>query len=256
VERKAKSRIPNRESRIAAFTLIELLVVVAVLALLAALLLPALQSARESAKTSYCANNLKQISLAVYLYASDFDDALIPVGYQDNFDSGFFHAWYSATTTGAPLGSEAGWLAYYISKNPGLAFGRIPTARCPSHLNFRPSNNEGSYAMSHYTAWTPLFWGTAQRWPKLKALKNPSAHIYMADNRRNPGYANWDDPNSGSFYSVNWNNFNNRRHKGGCNFLFYDGHVEWWSAERHTVAAVGDWTQHPFYKALVVNNQF
>jgi prepilin-type N-terminal cleavage/methylation domain-containing protein/prepilin-type processing-associated H-X9-DG protein len=58
------------------FTLIELLVVIAIMAILAGILFPVLASARESARCTRCISNLRQLSMALQMYASDNDGAI------------------------------------------------------------------------------------------------------------------------------------------------------------------------------------
>lgn len=71
--RSVKLAVLTRNPR-NAFTLIELLVVIAIIALLAAILFPVFGRARENARRSACASNMKQVSLGVMQYVQDFDE--------------------------------------------------------------------------------------------------------------------------------------------------------------------------------------
>lgn len=77
--KKARDVITHR-LRHTAFTLVELLVVIAIIAILVGVLLPALGSAREAARTTLCLTQMRQIELASTLYADDYDGSFIDAG--------------------------------------------------------------------------------------------------------------------------------------------------------------------------------
>ena len=75
---------PCQQNRDWGFTLIELLVVISIIALLAALLLPTLAMAKQKGQQTVCLNNVRQLTLAVLMYADENDDTLPPTAYNDS----------------------------------------------------------------------------------------------------------------------------------------------------------------------------
>ena len=116
-EKRREKRFKNRKN----FTIIELLVVIAIIAILAAMLLPALNSAREKGQAIRCVNNKKQAIQSEQMYAGDNSDFYVGYIAQSDTTSGL----WSAIITGSYLNS----VGKYEQKAGYLP---LDSVRCPS----------------------------------------------------------------------------------------------------------------------------
>lgn len=139
----------NRPTRVRrGFTLVELLVVIAIIGILIALLLPAVQAAREAARRNQCLNNLKQLGLALHNYMNAVGAlppaCILKVGQvSDTFS---VQARILPYIEQASLQNLIDWRLSW-SLQPNVARTRVPTFLCPSEINDRPAVQQ---SMTHY----------------------------------------------------------------------------------------------------------
>ena len=190
-----------------AFTLIELLVVIAIIAVLASLLLPVLGRARESARSAQCLSQLRQIGLAVRLYADDHEDEF-PRSQHSAFSFG-------QATWGRAIAEQ---LAVKSTTWTNLLRG---VYHCPSDRRSAP----WSYGQNVYFELNPDnddYVGAPKTWRRLGSIPNPSATLLHAETTGSVDHI------MPQFWmsAADATDVDQRRHKSRSNYNFVDGHSE------------------------------
>lgn len=184
------------------FTLIELLVVIAIIAILAAILFPVFSRAREKARQTSCLSNVKQIGLAMMMYAQDYDECYMVVDHVTGYD------W---------------WMPLQAYVKNAQVF------RCPSHRSNPATEPATDYLMN----------GLFAHGASMAMIERPAEQIALAERAQGvlytgyhpwpDDYASWDDL---SAYSYFVDLIARDIHNGGANYGFADGHAKWlrWDA--------------------------
>ena len=226
------------------FTLIELLVVIAIIAILAAMLMPALERAREAARTTSCINTQRNTSLALLFYANDFDGWYPRANHND-----------TASTYAGPWGEVLGENGYVNAPDASLSASDFRDAlharrvmNCPS---IEPSPGwtgrawEQTYGLRDVAYRDPsddsLPWGRMYRIHRLKAAHKAYSPQSGASNypvgtgttRQYPGSKWWGgypyfaEVMTLSYRAVMaWEGIPYRVHNDRGNVWFLDSHVE------------------------------
>ncbi len=160
----ARFRVQQTARRRCGFTLIELLVVIAIIAVLVALLLPAVQQAREAARRTQCKNNLMQIALALHNYEMSYER--LPPGSVDpnrpirNEPKGYHFGWLMQVL---PYLDQANTYQHFNSAvslydpaNDAPRKVMISVLLCPSNWNNRGGTGITNYAGCHHDVEAPI----------------------------------------------------------------------------------------------------
>ena len=197
------------------FTLIELLVVIAIISILAAILFPVFARARENARRTSCASNLKQLALGLMMYAQDNDGGLP-----------------AYSTPRADGTANATWAKLYLPTIDYVKNDQI--YRCPSAPAYPYAVTDYRGAQYGYT------WGngTATNWMGVKAnfagtsfidvVPDPVRTCLLGD-----AWNNTTGQGASQFRPTTstWNGLRPDGHLEGANYAFVDGHVKWLKME-------------------------